>query len=104
MPKQCTIVLVSFPFTDLSAAKVRPAVVLSVKPTGSDVILAFISSKRKQGEYDIGITPSTLNGLKAPSIIVCSKLATLEKAILLGEIGFVEKGVMAHVKSKLRAI
>ena len=104
MPKQGTIVLVPFPFTDLSAAKVRPAVVLSVKPTGSDVILAFISSKRKRGEYDVAIIPTKANGLKMPSAIICNKIATLEKTIILGELGFAEKGVIRQVKSKLGMI
>ncbi len=96
--------LVPFPFTDLSAAKVRPAVVLSAKPMKSDVILAFISSKQKHGAYDVAIIPSKANGIKMPSVIICSKIATLEKAIILGELGFAEKDVMNQVKSKLKAI
>ena len=96
--------LVPFPFTDLSAAKVRPAVVLSVKPTRSDVILAFISSKLRQGEYDVEIAPSTINGLKMPSVIICSKLATLEKAVLLGELGLIEKDILKQIKAKLKLI
>ncbi len=38
------IVLVSFPFTDLTARKVRPAVIVSPDPQGLDVLVAFISS------------------------------------------------------------
>ena len=104
MPKQGTIVLVPFPFTDLSAAKVRPALILSAKPMKSDVILAFISSRQKQGEYDVAIIPSKANGLKVSSIIICGKLATLEKTVMLGEIGFVENNVMTQVKFKLAAL
>ena len=104
MPKQGTIVLVPFPFTDLSAAKVRPALVLSAKPMKSDVILAFISSKQKQGEHDVAITPSKANGLKVPSLIICGKIATLEKTVMLGEIGSAENNVMTQVKYKLSAL
>ena len=104
MPKQGTIVLVPFPFTDLSAAKVRPAVVLGMKPIGSDIVLAFVSSKQKRGEYDVDIAPGEMNGLKVPSVIICSKLATLEKTVLLGELGFVEKDILERIKTKLRLI
>lgn len=38
------IVLVPFPFTDLSGHKVRPAVIVSPDPVGVDILLAFISS------------------------------------------------------------
>ena len=96
--------LVPFPFTDLSATKVRPAVVLSAKPIGSDVILAFISSKRKQGTQDVAIVPSEANGLKVPSVIICNKLATLERTILLGELGYVEEDILKQIKAKLRLI
>ncbi len=104
MPKQGTIVLVPFPFTDLSATKVRPAVVLSAKPMGDDVILAFISSRQKQGEYTIRIVPSGMNGLKMLSVIICSKLATLEKTTLLGELGYVEDNILKQIKGKLKLI
>jgi mRNA interferase MazF len=104
MPKQGAVVLVPFPFTDLSAAKVRPALVLSAKPIKADVIVAFISSKNKKGEYDVAITPSETNGLKASSVIICSKIATLEKSVMLGELGVVDKKGMKEVKVKLAAI
>ncbi len=43
--KKGTIVLVKFPFTDLSSAKRRPALVISDQgKTKNDVIVAFISS------------------------------------------------------------
>ena len=104
MPKQGTIVLVPFPFTDLSATKMRPAVVVSAKLVGNDVTLAFISSKQKQGRYSIAITPSEMNRLKVPSMIICSKLATLERTILLGELGYVEDTILKQIKAKLKLI
>jgi mRNA interferase MazF len=104
MPKEGIIVLVPFPFTDLSATKVRPAVVLSTKSMKSDIIVAFISSKQRQGEYDVAITPSEQNGLKVPSVIICSKLATLEVIVVLGELGVAEFETMKQVKTKLSTI
>jgi len=37
-------VLVPFPFTDLTAEKLRPAVIVSPDPQELDVVIAFISS------------------------------------------------------------
>jgi len=104
MPKQGTLVLVPFPFTDLTAAKVRPALVLSAEPLKADVIVAFISSKPKQGEYAIAVAPSEENGLKVASAVICSKIATLEKTVILGELGILEEKFLKQVKSKLTQI
>ena len=38
------IVLIPFPFTDLSGSKVRPAIILSNNKKGEDCLVAFISS------------------------------------------------------------
>jgi len=39
------VVLVPFPFTDLSTDKMRPAVIVSADPQETDVTIAFISSR-----------------------------------------------------------
>ena len=104
MPKQGDIVLVPFPFTDLSSSKVRPALVLSSGSLGNDVVVVFISSQRSKRKHDVSVVPSKVNGLKARSVIVCSKIATLEKTVSLGGIGSNEKEVLEQVKDKLKAL
>jgi len=85
------IVLIHFPFTDLSGAKLRPAIVIHENEL--DVIVAFISSRipERTQESDLLITtdhkafPAT--GLKISSIIRFDKVATLSKTLVEGEIG-----------------
>lgn len=90
------IVLVPFPFTDLSATKRRPAVVLWADPARADFLLAFISSQRIRGG-ETGTVPLLpthpefpFTGLAASSTIRTTKLVTLSGALLkrwLGRLG-----------------
>lgn len=98
-------VLVPFPFTDLSGQKVRPALVLHAA-RGEDCILAFISSdasKKKQGGM-VPVKMSRRNGLKVDSVIRVDKLATLQKKIIIGELGVAEQITMKAVDQALRTL
>jgi len=72
------IVLIPFPFTDLSGNKLRPAVILV--ETTLDLTVCFITTQlHGQEPTDILIHPDASNGLKKPSLIRVSKIATLDK-------------------------
>jgi len=109
--KQGTIILVPFPFTDLSSVKLRPAVVVS-KPyfTEEDLIVAFISSiiPANLRQTDILIQKTAkdfkMTGLKANSIIRCDKIATLDKKIIIGVIGAISKRRLEEIAKKLRLV
>lgn len=53
------IVVIPFPFSDLSASKNRPALVLA-DLSGNDVILCQITSQHKKDTLAITLTPSDL--------------------------------------------
>lgn len=83
------IVLIPFPFTNLSGQKVRPALILSPDPAGEDILFAFASSVippiPEPTEYVLNAThPSCAQtGLKAPSVFKMGKLATLHRSLVL---------------------
>jgi mRNA interferase MazF len=84
--KKGDVVLVPFPFTDLSGSKNRPALVLVV--TENDVTVAFITSQMKWlEELDVKIEPAFENGLKQSSLIRIGKLTTLDKNMVIGKLG-----------------
>lgn len=80
------ILLISFPFTDFSGTKVRPAVILM--ETELDVTVAFITSQFKWREpFDLILSPSAYNGLKSESLVRISKIGSIDKKLILGQIG-----------------
>lgn len=100
------IILVPFPFTDLSDQKVRPALVLASEPKGEDCIVAFLSSVKQKRvlRFDVAVPPSETNGLKVPSVIKVNKIATLQKKIAIGELGTLETTYLKEVDRKLRQL
>lgn len=90
------IVLVPFPFDDLSAIKLRPAICLT-NPVGSykHVILAFITSKIPSDLMETDIVLDTnhpdfaTSGLNKPSTIRLDHLMTVSKSVIQRELGTV---------------
>jgi len=83
---QGDVVLVTWPFTDLSGAKLRPAVVVSndeLNAAQDDVVLLAVSSTvARTSAYDLLLEKSDPafkdSGLKVPSIVRCAKVFTAE--------------------------
>ena len=88
--KKGDIVLISFPFSDLSGSKLRPALVLI--STESDVTVCFITTQFNwNDDLDITLIPSSENGLKRISLLRIGKFATLDSNLVLGRIGSLER-------------
>ncbi|RJQ31011.1 type II toxin-antitoxin system PemK/MazF family toxin [Candidatus Parcubacteria bacterium] len=100
------IVLIPFPFTDLSGQKVRPALVLHNEKKGEDCVVIFLSSikQKKIMDFDVPVKPSSQNGLKIFSTIKVNKIATLQKKIVIGELGSLEDQHMEKVNNKLKQL
>lgn len=93
------IVLIPFPFTDLSGKKMRPALVLHSDKKGEDCIVSFISSVQsaRVGRFDIPIYPSVSNGIKSHLVIKINKIATLQRKLILGKLGTLEIDYLVKV-------
>lgn len=81
------IVLVSFPFTDLSSSKRRPALVISpdgFNDHGQDLVLAAITSERPDDRF-IALTASDFaeGALPKESFVKVGKIFTLHSALVL---------------------
>ncbi len=97
------IVLIIFPFTDLSGTKLRPAVVLY--ETAIDITVSFITSQTGWKEpTDILLSPSASNGLKKESLIRTGKVATLDKSLAKGLLGKLDRAEITQLNIGLRTL
>lgn len=105
------VILVAFPFDDLSATKVRPAVCLT-NPVGSHnhVLLAFITSRISAellptnliiDERDSGFADT---GLRVSSTLQLHRLMTINTSLIRREIGALSVTMQAQVKERLRRL
>lgn len=97
------IVLITFPFTDLSGSKLRPAIVLA--DSSFDVTVCFITTHIGWKEStDVLLTPTVRNGLKKQSLIRTNKIATLHKFLFKGLLGRLEPNEITELNSKLKIL
>ena len=109
-----SIVLVAFPFTDLTATKVRPALVLSQRDfhrRHRDVILAAISSVPRARPTPTAVvigagTPDfAATHLRTTSTVDCGKIVTVMGTLVLKHLGALSSALMARVdKALIRAV
>jgi mRNA interferase MazF len=105
------VVLVPFPFDDLSAAKVRPAVCLT-NPIGPHrhIILAFITSQIPADLLDTDLvldssqTDFASTGLRVSSTLRLHRLMTATTLLIQRELGALSAGMQAKVATKLRKL
>ncbi len=105
------IILVPFPFDDLSATKVRPAVCLTNQiSVYNHVIIAFITSQiqnaTEQTDIIIKNTDADFNktGLNINSAIRLHRLITIPTTLIRRELGVLSTFYHAEVESKMRKL
>lgn len=105
------VVLVPFPFDDLSSSKVRPAVCLTDLIGPHDhLILAFITSRIPDSPLetdlviDSGHTDFASTGLRVSSTLQLHRLMTVTKSVLKRELGELSPALQAQVNDRLRQL
>jgi mRNA interferase MazF len=104
------VVLISFPFTDLTATKVRPAIVISPNSyhqNGQDGLFMLITSNtERRATHDIIISDThpeyAQTGLKKESCVRVSKIVTLNKSLVVHKLGSLGARLSLLVEAQLR--
>ena len=109
--KRGDVVLVPFPFTDLSSAKQRPALVVSadsLNSTRDDLLVAGITSQipptLAADEFLISANDMKAAGLPKRSIVRLSKLVSLHRQLIVKRIGTLPPEPLGQLLARLRQL
>ncbi len=105
------VVLVPFPFDDLSASKVRPAVCLT-EPMGPHrhVVLAFITSQVPtiplKSDVILNSTDAdfAMTGLRMTSTLRLHRMMTVTTSLIMRELGELPQRIQDEVSAKLKVL
>jgi len=109
MYKQGDILLIPFPYSDLSATKQRPVLVVSNSTYNSvnqDIIVVAITSNITSREYLVRITSEDLEegNLRMESGIRTDKIYTLSGRIVNKKFGHLKPNRMLEVKQLIKKL
>jgi mRNA interferase MazF len=106
-----SIVLVPFPFDDLSATKVRPALCLTNEiGIYKHVIIAFVSSRiptdLMESDYVIlkESDQSAGTGLAVDSVIRLHKIVTIPYGLIKRKLGTINESIQSDVARQIRQL
>jgi mRNA interferase MazF len=103
------VVVVPFPYSDQSAAKLRPALVVSndsYNISNLDVVLCGMTSNLADSTFSVFVGPQDMESgrLAAPSRVKVGRLLAVDKKIIHKKVGRVNSRVFAHVMREFEAI
>ena len=94
------LVLIRFPFLEKEGMKLRPSLLLAA--TQDIVTVCFMTSQRHPQEpLDVLLQPDAGNGLDRETLIKTSRLATLQRSMVVKRIGRLGEAVLQELNRKL---
>jgi mRNA interferase MazF len=94
------VVVVPFPFSDLSRSKRRPAFI-AANLRGDDLILCQITSEARIDEYSVFVENSDFKngGLNLASVVRPNRIFTADKSIILYKAGSLKQFKISEVEN-----
>ncbi|MBS3123504.1 type II toxin-antitoxin system PemK/MazF family toxin [Candidatus Woesearchaeota archaeon] len=96
------VIVMLFPFSDLSASKKRPAVVVATLQ-GDDIVCCQITSAVRIDNYSITLNDNDFKegNLQVPSIIRVNRIFTADKSIISYKIGYLKEKKIKEIEKNL---
>jgi len=96
------VVVLPFPFSDLSKSIKRPALIIA-KLKGDDIILCQITSEARIDDYSIILEDKDFKKGKLPltSLVRPNRLFTADKSIILYKVGSLKENKIKEIENAL---
>lgn len=111
MLKRGDIVLLPYPFTDLTHLKARPALVISsdrFNGVNPDAVFMCISKSEYSTPFDLRVDSNDpmfcSTGLRFPSTFRIAKIVTLEKKIAQRKLGHADANLLSKIEIRLKSL
>jgi mRNA interferase MazF len=104
-PLKGDVVVVPFPFSDLTRSKRRPALVVADLP-GEDLILCQITSRDRQDPEALSLSEGDFaeGGLSKPSFVRPARLFTADRSLVLYRVGRLRPVAMHSITERIVAL
>lgn len=100
------VIVVPFPFTDFSSAKIRPALVLAAVSRG-DVVLCQITSQAAGHHHAVPIQPSDFEPggtLRRASFALPHRVVTANEVCVRRAVGKLKAGKLNQIRERVCAV
>jgi len=98
------VILIPFPFSDLSSSKQRPALVISSEAfhlQSSDIVVCAITSQSPAslGAFEYLLSKDDLAGARLPKLskVKCGKIVTLDSRIVRKKLGHITPETLSAI-------
>jgi mRNA interferase MazF len=101
------IILIPFPYAELTNIKVRPAVVVAITDDKyKDIIVCAVSSviPESLSKNEIILTPDSRNRLRVKSVLKVDRIVTLKHENKIADLGKLSASNLALFKTKFKRL
>jgi len=96
------VVLIPYPFSDLSGVKQRPALILVSIESQNEAVCLMLTSQRKGGSYEYVVKKWKESGLYSPTVARISRLFTVDHKIIITKIGRLNNEEFLEILAKVQ--
>jgi len=96
------IIVINFPFSDLTKSKPRPALIIKV-PKGEDIIICQVTAESQKKDVEVNVKNSDFvkGGLRRESYLRIDKITTMKRTRIKYKVGSLKPEKFKEIMDKI---